>query len=1010
MLTAPLDPAERLRAIRGLGMGGAVLHLGAHPDDEDGDLIAYLSRGRAVRTVYWSATRGEGGQNHVGDERGEALGVLRTWEALAARRIDGGELLYGPFYDFGYSRSGTHALQRWKREAVVCEVVRAIRVVQPQIVVSRWAGTSDDGHGQHEAIGLVAGEAFERAADPDSFRELDLPPWQASKLYHSLEGDWQPGEEISTEPVDAPGSLEDVRSGSLPNGRVRLDFGAYDPGTGRTFHELSCLARNQHRSQAMAALPERGPFYRSYQLALSRLPVTRPQADLFDGLDPSLVGVADHGDPSTAALRAGLRRVCGFVADAVSTYTPDDPAGVVDALLAGRRALEEALEAVASSITDRHDASALERYLRRRLVAFDTVIASCLGLSLEAVLDRPRATAGDVVRVRTRIWNFGNADVRAGRILIETPDGWTTASLAGTGGTDPAEGIAGTEHEIRIPGAPDLSCPYWLRHPREPFRYVLPEAGPVGAAFDESPVSAVCAVRVRDHTISLRAPALHHEAAAGTLPQRTLAVLPPVGLRPRRRTRLVPAGPGALAVPVDVEVRRLRDSPTAGRLTIEVPVGWETSPAAVDLDLAEATESNTASFSLQVPADTQNGLYHAAVVFTMDDGTRCESVVDIATAPHEALSGGVRPAEVALVTPAVLALHLVPVHFVDGLRYAVVQGPEDETAAVLEGFGVGVEELSDEDLVYADLSVFDTVMIGANAYSARTAVRRSARRLLEYVHRGGTLVVQQQGYAYQHLQATPYPLAFNQPHDRVTMAEAPVTALDPDHLLLHLPNRIGPSDWEGWVQDRGKYFAGSWDPRYVPILAANDPGEPPQAGGLLVAGYGYGTYAYVAYSLHRQIAAGVPGAVRLLANLLGLAEARIRERMHAARSTSLLASMSEAQLHDIARIVTERWYADGSTLCREGEPGDELFMVHEGEVEIRRNGRVVHVARPGEAVGELAVLADVPRSATLRARGDVKVLMMLGPDFRRLLDDHPDISQELLRTLATRLAGAAGGG
>ncbi|MGH2684320.1 MAG: cyclic nucleotide-binding domain-containing protein, partial [Actinomycetota bacterium] len=309
-----------------------------------------------------------------------------------------------------------------------------------------------------------------------------------------------------------------------------------------------------------------------------------------------------------------------------------------------------------------------------------------------------------------------------------------------------------------------------------------------------------------------------------------------------------------------------------------------------------------------------------------------------------------------------------------------------------------------EELAYTDLDAYDDVVVGPNAYLIDD-VRRNAARLLEYVERGGTLIVQYQGYGYQGNHLAPYPFRYRQPHDRITFSDAPVTMLDPGHPILSAPNRIGPEDFEGWVHDRGLYFFGEWDRRYEPLLESADPGQDPQRGGLLVAGYGRGTYVYAAYSFFRQVPEGVPGAVRLFANLLGLADARITERMERARRIPLLSLLDASQLYEVARLMSERWLDPGGILCREGDRGSELYLILEGDIEvIKGHDRVVHVAQKGEVVGELAVLTDLPRSATLRAASDVKILEMRGSHFRGYLRQHKDLAERVTAMLAQRLA------
>lgn len=360
--------------------------------------------------------------------------------------------------------------------------------------------------------------------------------------------------------------------------------------------------------------------------------------------------------------------------------------------------------------------------------------------------------------------------------------------------------------------------------------------------------------------------------------------------------------------------------------------------------------------------------------------------------------------------PATVAVHLIEAEFVRRLRYAYIPGADEEILKALEPFGLDVTLLAPEELSYSDLSLFDTIVVGPNAYLVSDDVRRNAARLLEYVERGGTLIVQYQAYGYEGTGWAPHPFRYHQPHDRVTSPEAPVTLLDPDHPVLSVPNRVTPEDFEGWVHDRGLYFFGEWDKRYVPLLESADPGQEPQRGGLVVASHGRGTYVYAAYSFFRQIPEGVPGAIRLFANLLGLAEARILERVERVRHLSLFSFMKDPQLYEVARLMSERWPDAGEYLCHRGDRGRELYIVLDGGIEVIKGEEgaemAVHVAGPGEVVGELSVLTDLPRSATLRAANDTKILVMRGTHFREFLREHAGLSERVMSLLARELGSA----
>jgi LmbE family N-acetylglucosaminyl deacetylase len=988
--------------LRGLVMGGAVLHLGAHPDDEDTGTLAYLSRGMSVETVFWSATRGEGGQNRIGRESGEALGILRTWESLAAREIDGGGVLYGPFFDFGFSKSGEDALARWGRDDVVREIVRAIRWVQPHVVISRWSGGPEDGHGQHQAIGIAAGEAFDLAAEPDRFPELDrmgLPPWRPRKLYRSLGRDWQPGEDV----VFGTPSPDHEAQGAL-----RVNTGALDPISGLSFQEQAAVAQNRHRSQAMAFLPERGDFLYYYRL---ERPTPRGQeSSFFDGLDPTLVGIADDEMPDR--LGKALAEARDHAAEAIRLFRPEDRAAAGAEVLNGLGRLREARQLLAEGDLDEQERRALARYLDRRVERFEEVAARCLGISLECLVEESRVTGDQRIRVGTRLWNQGPERIDEAAFRLRVPEGWGVEAVEpGDRRTQESASVVEVAYEVEIPEAAELSPPYWLRAPGSAYRYAWPERGPLGLPFDGPLLEASAELSVGGRALKLSAGAVHRETFAGGFRELPLVVLPHIALSPREDRVLIPATGTPQRLQLNLTARCMRRGGAGGRLEVEVPGGWAVHPRSVDIALPAQGASRTVTFEVGIPADAKPREYE--VRSTVDGGSGPYGVV--LKPVWRAAPGLPGPAnetnaiaEAFIMLPATTPVHLVDVRFVPNLRYGYVTGVDDRILLSLEGFGVEVEVLSEADLTYGDLSAFDAVVVGPNAYLLRPEVRKGAPRLLDYAAEGGTLVVQFQGYGYQEGGFAPYPFRFNQPHDRVTLPDAPITILEPKHPILHVPNELADSDFDGWVHDRGLYFFGEWDQRYTPVLASEDPGETPKEGGLLVASYGRGTYVYCGYSLYRQIPAGVPGAIRLFANLLGLAEARIRERRELARTVPLFSFMKDEQLYQVARLMSERFVEDGTLLCREGDWGGELYLVLDGEIEVvkQQDGKdiVVYTTPPGEATGDLSVLTDLPRTATLRAKGDATVLVMKGEHFRALLAEHPDLAEGVIRTLAHRLA------
>jgi LmbE family N-acetylglucosaminyl deacetylase len=979
-------------------MAATVLELGAHPDDEDTGMLVHFSRGRGARAVYWSATRGEGGQNRRGPELEEALGIVRTWESLQARALDGGEVIYGPFYDYGYSKHGEEALRRWGREEVVREIVRAIRFVQPLVVVSRWSGVASDGHGHHQAIGLVAEEAFEAAADGSRFPELvgeGCRPWRAAKLYFSVAGDWQPGE------VAHFGELVEEYERA---GYVRISTGDLDPVAGATYQEQASLAVNCHRSQGIGFVPAPGPYFYYYRPAGGGR-----EGDFFDGLDPMLTGLADGPGAGLPWLRDRLREVRACAERAVEAFRPFDP--VPAGLLAAEAAssLRELLVELPDPGSAGDEMAALAECIARKAREVEETAAACLGLRVECMLDRPRTTPGRPVSVRVQVWNTGPDAVEIVELERDVPEGWSATDPV-TNGETPFGGVPyEAAFQLCPPDDAQLSVPYWLREPRTPYRYAWPEGGPAGRPLDPPLVGVTVIVGVGGRRLAVRAAGLYTSAFLGGFRRLSLSVVPPLSVSPRELRELLPAGGAERVLDLAAVVHCLEPGGADGTIGLRVPNGWAVDPEGIDLGRLAEGEMRTVRFAVAVPAGAAATAYELA--YEVDSDGR-ESGFDLEPVRLPA-DGALGPAddvncgwEAFRIRPAAVSLELVDVRLPAAVPYASVEGLPEGILRSLSRFELDVTELGDEELEFADLGAYAAIVVGPNAYNLRSAVRENAQRLLAYVSEGGTLIVQYQAYGYELEGLAPYPFRFNQPHDRVTAPEAPIEVLEPEHPVATTPNLLAAADFEGWVHERGLYFFGEWDPRYRPILASADMGEPLLAGGLLVAPYGRGTYVYIGYSLHRQIPAGVPGGIRLLANLLGLVEARLRRRVELLRSVPLLEELSDVELGEAAGRMAEHTVHAGEYLTRQGRRGTEMLILVEGQVEVvlESDGgtRVLGVVEPFESLGELAVLGRSAHTASLRARDEVTVLVLTAGELHGWLQRHPDLALRLVARIIAR--------
>jgi LmbE family N-acetylglucosaminyl deacetylase len=1011
-------------------MAGAVLHVGAHPDDEDSGLLAYLAHGLCVRTVYWSATRGEAGQNRLNAYRDEALGVFRSWESEDARAIDGAEALFGPFYDFGYNKGGSDTLAKWGREAVLREIVRAIRLVQPEIVISRWTGQPGDEHGHHQAVGEVTAEAFRAAGDPNLFpelRRLDLAAWQPRRLYQSVGGDWMPEQDLT--------SLGALRDDLEREGLIRIDAGALDPIGGRTFQEQGWSALNQHISQGMALLPRPGRFVYYYRLIEDSSrdgggDISR-QGGLFEGFDPALTGLADHAGEDSGWLREHLQGIKGQIERALAAYRSLDPTAAGPYLLSAISATRAAISQLDSRLGG-PPRLAVSTYLLRKLDDLEETAAACLGLRLECRSGAVHVIPGQAFEVRTRLWNFGplDVDIEAMRLRV-SPD--CRVQAANDGARRPAA-RPGADAEagftVGVSQGAALSCPYWLVEPREPHAYRWPPERYCSRPFRPPRFEAECEIQVEGKRLVIRAPAITRSAVPGGFRQLYPAVIPAVSLRslsavvcaPARHERREGRGQplpqafepdpvaGQMEIELDVLVRNHTGRTLSGRLELEAPSWAAVDPSGIDLSLGGG-ESRPYSFALTIPATASPGKETLRYRVHVEGRTYATSLMPVRMGPGH-LTGEPDAAscirETFLISPAEVELHLVQARFARSLRCAYIAGDEENVAALLEPFGARFHMVDDEQLQRLDFSRFDAIVVGPDAYSRRTQLRAAASRLLDYMAGGGTLIVQHQPYGYQAPGLAPYPFRYSEPHDRVTDEGAPVRFLAPEHSLFHGPNEIRDEDFDGWVQERGRYFFGEWDQRYRPLLACADPGEDPRLGGLMVADYGRGTYVYCGYSLYRQLPAGVHGAIRLFANLLALPAVRLSERMEFMKGTEIFASLTDSQLATLAKLTSERFVEEGSVISSEGDSAREVYVIREGEVSILRHRgggeEELRVCGKGACIGEVAALGKVTRSASIVARGPARLIVLEEEQLEQLLEDQPEVSRALLMLLAKRMA------
>ena len=839
------------QSLKRLPLISRVLFVMAHPDDEPAGLVTYASRGLGARTAILSLTRGEGGQNLVGPDLFEALGLVRTGEMLAANEFYGAGQYFSRAFDFGYSKSAEETLDKWGRQRMLEDLVRTIRSFRPLVILSVFDGTPADGHGHHQACGLLAREAFDISGDPDRFPELTrqgLPPWTAARLYLRNRGE------------DPPGSFS-------------IETGAYDPWLGASFRQIGARGYSLHRSQGMGrahALPGSHPV----RLRLGKFSRSAPlsgssEASLEEALElklPALAQLWPAGSAERGRLGEALERLARTIENARRLFSPSDPSGCMPALIQGLKQLR----AIRRDWTGSAEASASGGipafFLKDKERDFLEALQRASGLSVGAYSDQLLLTPGQSFRISVKVVNRSRElldlqslqvesevlRIRPHRDSLPLLNAGQEADLELAGEVPPEAGPI-RPHWRRPGGTGDF---YTIDDPALTLAPAPPPLAKVRLGYDyegerleiEQPVEYLDADRLKG---TRRVP-IH------LVPPIQLEVTPPLHLVPLARA----------AEPQTIQLRIRNNSPKElqGRLELKPPKGWKVEPAQAPFALARPGQAVGVPFRVSAdPRTLRPGRASFQAVASLG-GTevtrqyRMISVFDRWNTP--------------LYSPARSQVEVLDLRIPPGLRIGYIMGAGDRVPETLAQLGFAVTALGPEDLAAGELSAYDCIIAGIRAYQVRHDLIEHNARLLDYVRDGGVFMVQYNTpYAWNRRQYAPFPARIVDRSHRVTDENAPVTLLEPDHRAFRYPNPITGNDFAGWVQERGLYFIQERDGRFRALLASHDPGEPPLDGGLLVADFGKGQYVLTSYSWFRQLPAGVAGAIRLFANLVSLGAA-----------------------------------------------------------------------------------------------------------------------------------------
>jgi LmbE family N-acetylglucosaminyl deacetylase len=846
----------------------SAMHTTAHPDDEHGGVLAMLSRGQGVRVSLLTLTRGESGDNAIGSELFDGLGLMRTEELLVADRYYGVDRQYfGTMVDYGFSKRLDETMEKWGKDHALRDVVGIIRTERPLVLIARFQGNQRDGHGNHSAAGLVTQEAFTLAGDSAAFPEqiaAGLRPWQPLKLY-----------------------MGGVRENE--DWTIRVDPGEYDPVLGDSYQSFARLGLSFQRSQNSGRVsPQPGPSVSYYKRLQSLVDAPPKEKTFFDGIDTTVPGLYRAlRKPPPAGAEGLLTAIDRETQAALDTFKFNDPS-------AAAPALARALAATRAALAQLGRDADVTFMLGLKAQQITDAIHAALGISLTGIAQPagtpeptgpfnagPPAMAavipGLTFEVRTVFVNRSRVEVASPRVAIENRDGssnWAIAGIIPVTYDGPAQQAPQRLPEtlgpnqpvvnkfaVTVPENATLTRPHFLRASIQETRYTVADQRQRYQPSADSALEAVGRYSVSGVAVEIRRPVMRLES---NLPYgydtRVLAVLPAIALTLSPANVVTSLNGFPKRITINVEVLNNREEKSEGRLMLKIPAGWRATPASQPFAFSRAGERALYPFNVAIPS-LENRDY------------RIEAVASSGGRPYHEGYATIRHRDLEtryLYRDAAASVRGVDVKIASGLRVGYVMGIGDDVPSGLAQIGVDVRLLGEQDLATGDLSRFNAIMIGTRAYAVREDLKTYNRRLLDYVNGGGNLIVLYNTQEFVPNLYAPYPATLPAGAEEVSEEDSPVEILAPNDQVLNTPNRITKADFDNWVEQRGSKFWDAWDPRYTSLIATWDKGQQPQKGGWLHARYGKGHYTYFAYAFHRQLPYGVPGAYRLLANLLSL--------------------------------------------------------------------------------------------------------------------------------------------
>lgn len=801
--TANTSSADILQSLQKLNTVATVLYVAAHPDDENTRLLAYLAKEKKFRTAYLSLTRGDGGQNLIGSEQGDMLGVIRTEELLAARKVDGAEQYFTRAVDFGYSKNPAETYTHWDKKTILGDVVLTIRRLRPDIIICRFPTTGEGGHGHHTASAMLALEAFTLAADSTAFTDQlsEVKVWKAKRILWNTFN-------FGTTNTTAPDQF-------------KLDVGAYNVLEGKSYGEIAAESRTNHKSQGFGSAAQRGSSIEYFKLMKGDTVIS----DIFEGINASWSRL-----PKGSTIGAKIEKC-------IKSFDPQHPELSVPDLLK----LHQMLKVLALT-------NGKSSYYYQKQLELEQIIFQCAGIWMECNAKELVAIPGEKVKLTAQF-------------LVRNPATVRLMSVAFDGNTDTTvrevikhNTLLRCTRDIVVPENIPYTDPYWLKVPHEQAIHIVHQPKMIGMPQTDCPLSAAYTFVIGKTEFKVVKPVVYKltDPVLGEY-YKPLEILPPITVTPMRSVLVTGDDQEkSLFFLVKTNVDNFE-----GTLNVKMTSKLDVRVINPSFTLEKKGDEKLIEVKVKIKDPQFNGNLKAYVM--RNDKRYGMAIQRIAYnhIPHRFI---LKEADVKLVrTDLKMA----------GKKLAYIEGAGDDVAECLSDIGYSVSSLTNEQLMNDDLSSYDAIVVGIRAFNTNEKLYLCQDRLMAYVKNGGRLIVQYNTNSrVGPLNAGIGPFKFTISRNRVTDERAEVRFVNDSLMVLQYPNAITQNDFKNWVQERGIYFATEVDSAYQYVFEMNDPNEKSDKGALITANYGKGYFVYTGLAFFRQLPAGVPGAYRLMINLL----------------------------------------------------------------------------------------------------------------------------------------------